>query len=273
MYTETFDEKEQVFLYTDNLGTQPKFFRDGYWYKVNMTGCEGISETLASTVLSCSDSVDYVAYESCTINGKPGCVSENFLTKGCGEQFLSLDILYKNLTGDSLADKIFSIPDVEDRFTFLVNMVWSATGLDITTYLQDILALDMLIRNPDRHFGNLGIIRDEDGNFRPAPIFDNGQGLGGNFQITPPMMTTEEKLEALSAATISGSFERAHTAAGGGFHIDYQILQERLKDVRDCPAKHFLEQQLKTYRREFDKPLRPDRFANCNLESELYDRE
>lgn len=70
----------------------------------------------------------------------------------------------------------------------------------------------MLIRNPDRHFKNLGLIFGADNKYRMSPIFDNGQGLVQNYTITPPYLDIEEKEQRISAATISGSFELQYNA-------------------------------------------------------------
>ena len=66
-------------------------------------------------------------------------------------------------------------------FTFLLLsfMAVSYTHLDVTEQLQQLMILDYLICNPDRHFGNFGAIRDavtlEWMGF--APIFDSGTSL------------------------------------------------------------------------------------------------
>ena len=49
------------------------------------------------------------------------------------------------------------------------------TGLkDFGKYLTTILELDAFTYNEDRHFNNIAVIEEPNGNFRPCPIFDNG---------------------------------------------------------------------------------------------------
>ena len=50
---------------------------------------------------------------------------------------------------------------------------------DVASYLQQMLCLDYLIENSDRHYGNFGFIRDVDSLkfLGPAPLFDNGTSL------------------------------------------------------------------------------------------------
>lgn len=59
----------------------------------------------------------------------------------------------------------------------------------------DMLILDCLIYNPDRHFNNFGLLRDsiDGGLLGFAPIFDNGRGL---FPMTPNDMLVDFKHQA-----------------------------------------------------------------------------
>lgn len=59
----------------------------------------------------------------------------------------------------------------------------------------DMLVLDCLIYNPDRHFNNFGLLRDstDGGLLGFAPIFDNGRGL---FPMTPNDMLADFKHQA-----------------------------------------------------------------------------
>lgn len=240
------DMKYKTSIWSDSEGTQPKYYKDGYWYKVDTLGKEGLAEQLASEVLACSNAEDFVIYKRCEINGKSGCKSASFLSEG--EHFVSLQNLYKNYTGEDLSNKIREFSDVKERLNFIYVFVKNVTGLNIERYIQDILALDMLIKNPDRHFGNLGIILSECGTFRTAPIFDNGQGLYQNFQITPPTLDDEEKDEKLFGATVSGSFELQAITAGIQLKIDYKKLYERLEEYPDSIAKKCLLTQLNKYK-------------------------
>lgn len=241
--------KFKVLTGASSKGTQTKYFMDDYWYKTNNTGNEALAEELVSKVLKCSNIENYVEYERCMINGKLGCRSKNFLEKD--ESFLSFQRLYSSYAGGELNDKIKSIDSVKDRFEYLVDFLKETTGLDCSDYLKNTFAVDMLIKNPDRHFHNLGVIVSNDGTFREAPIFDNGQGLGQNFQITPPVLEIEEKEERLSAASISGSFEAQVTAAGNTLKINYDKLQDVLQEYENTPAKEFLVYQLEKYKKIF----------------------
>ena len=60
-------------------GTQIKYRKDGYWYKKDNHGHEGLAEYLVSRMLDFSslDPSEYVRYEAGTINGSGGCRSRN----------------------------------------------------------------------------------------------------------------------------------------------------------------------------------------------------
>lgn len=52
-------------------------------------------------------------------------------------------------------------------------------GDDYYNSLIDMILLDVIIINTDRHFGNFGLLVDSRDNtiVKPAPIFDNGLSL------------------------------------------------------------------------------------------------
>ena len=170
MHNYEIDKNYTVLSKADNNGSQSKFHKDNYWYKYNRMGNEGLAEQMTSDLLSCSNVTDYVVYEYCLINGRNGCRSENFLQDG--EQFITLQRLYQNCYGGELIEKINSITDIEERYVYLLNFIEELTGLDASNYLYQNMTLDMIIKNPDRHYNNLGVILQKDGNFRFAPIFD-----------------------------------------------------------------------------------------------------
>ena len=186
-------------------GTQDKFFKDGLWFKLDRYGGEGIAETAASIILkeSCLDSSKFVTYTPCLINGKSGCYSKNFLNDD--ESFITLYRLYKNVTGQDLA-QICSKMDYDDAIEYVINFVKQQTNLDIHEYLANTFALDKVILNEDRHFNNLGIIYNGT-SFKSAPIFDNGKSfLIGNKKALEKS-SIQEKISCSYAKSFSPSFD------------------------------------------------------------------
>ena len=156
-------------------GTQDKFCKDGFWFKVDRYGGEGLAETAASIILQyggLSDK-DFVIYEPCLINGKEGCCCKDFLNKD--EDFITIYRLYKNINGRDLAT-VCSRMDYDDAIEYVLSFMKLHTGLDLHEYLANTFELDRLILNEDRHFNNLGVIYSGT-DFRPAPIFDNGKSF------------------------------------------------------------------------------------------------
>ena len=56
---------------------------------------------------------------------------------------------------------------------------YETLGTDFVRALQDMLVLDAVIKNTDRHYGNLGLLTDSSTNriVAPSPLFDHGNSL------------------------------------------------------------------------------------------------
>lgn len=96
-------------------GTQTKFFMDGKWFKQDLNGYEGEVECLVSCLLDCSNIDNYVQYEECMINGKRGCVSDNFLKEN--EMFITFERLHQMYTGRHMIDEVMVLSDTEEEST------------------------------------------------------------------------------------------------------------------------------------------------------------
>lgn len=233
-------------------GTQKKYYEDGYFYKVNRVGNEGLVEWLVSEVLSCAvgEFVDFVKYEYCFINGKKGCRSKDFLRE-C--EFVSAESLYRYITGyQGLSEYLMSgIPEVKDRIRYLIDLFKEAGLIEAEGYLKTLAYLDMLILNEDRHSDNYGIIIEKKtGRLKPCPIFDNGYSL--KIRLSPE--------ENAIACMVSGSFESAVEGFGypleSPFRLDYKGLYKRIKvvekEVGSCKEIRVLKNQLEKYKSIFN---------------------
>lgn len=78
----------------------------------------------------------------------------------------------------------------------------------------------MLLLNPDRHFHNFGVILCSDGNYKEAPVFDNGAALFSNYSLFPPYDDYSKCKEKISGSPFSGSLEQQAMAAGIGLKLD-----------------------------------------------------
>lgn len=83
--------------------------------------------------------------------------SENF--RRARERKQALDVFYD----------LYKKPN-EKPLDFVVRMGWE-------NYFQQMIAVDYLICNRDRHGANIEILVDEGGKARPAPLFDHGVSL------------------------------------------------------------------------------------------------
>jgi len=273
-----------------SMGVENKYYKDGYWYKQDIGGYEGLAEEVCSMILRHSNLGEravgtsgndgerglnkdnekdngkdnekdnekdngsvirrYVEYEECTINGKSGCRSKNFLREE--EELVTFKRLYEVVCGGDLTNKVYTIPDVEGRIRFVIDFVKEYTGVDCTNYLCNVLSFDMLTLNTDRHFHNLALIRTKEG-YRECPIFDNGAAFLGNYGMFPPYEELEELIMHASAKPFSGSFEQQAMVLGTGIRLDFDAIYAEMERIRHRRLRAVLGYQLERYRTFFDK--------------------
>lgn len=248
-------KKDIISMKSSSRGSQRKYFSEGYWYKEDSTGYEGESEYLVSKLLEYSNVQNFVRYERCLItvegNTKFGSRSKNFLRDG--QTFITFQRLYEIYYGKNLADDILGYYELSDRIKYVTDTMNKITNCDCTVYLQQILSLDMIILNDDRHFHNLGYLQNEDGSFETAPIFDNGRGLLSDVLIYPLDDSFDENKSKVIGCPFSGSLEMQAASVGINFDFDrvkfYEFLnrEKNLTDLRFLRAYNTLEKQLGIY--------------------------
>ncbi len=172
-------------------GNQLKFCRDKVWYKADYLGYEGLAEYVIAKLLAFSDlkENEYVDYDldMITYNGQifNACRSKDFTD---GWQLITLERLFKQQYGRGLNNIIYSIEDHELRLETIVDEVQRLTGIDgFGIYMSKVLAIDALFLNEDRHTHNIAVMMDGKGNYKLAPIFDNGAGLLSDTQMEYPL--------------------------------------------------------------------------------------
>lgn len=217
-------DKYKIVIKSSLEGVQYKYFKDGYWYKIDGSCHQGLTEKLVSILLENSTlpKDSFVSYEWCRINGKYGCRSKNFF--GENESFITFEELYRRVKlRGSLKDDLWAIREAEDRYLFLIDIAKEITDLDVSDYLKRMIYLDMLVLNRDRHTHNYGFIYNSITNkFRCAPIFDNGLSLRTGMSIE----------DSVNSVMISGSFEQQAIATGyplsSPFKVDYDKVYDEL---------------------------------------------
>ncbi len=236
-------------------GTQGKYYDNGYWYKVNTIGCEGLAEYLSTLVLSCSNIEDFVTYEQCAINGKSGCRSVNFLR--AGETYVSIQRLYDLYIGGQLTNYVYTLDNVEDRIQYVVGFVHDITGLELHSYLAKMLSFDALVLNTDRHFHNIGVIYNTNTNsYRTAPVFDNGSSLLSNFTEFPFDCSIDENIERAIGKPFSANLEYQAHCFSYGLKLDYAALEKLLSVENQSRSLEVLHRQLTRYEGRFRIPYR-----------------
>lgn len=242
------DENDIVIADGTSEGTQIKYYKNGYWYKKDKDGKEGLCEYLASKLLTFSslDPSEYIIYEQEIINGKSGCRSKNYLNKD--EEFITLYRLYYNEFGKNLSEVIAGYERMEDRIKLVLDFVKNSTGVDLSDYLSKIFTLDRIILNEDRHVNNLAII-EANGIYRVAPIFDNGRSLlTANQSVRWNTYGISENVKRVSARPFSGSFQKMYEYFGRGFEIDYDAAFKWLQGEPESRERDILIYQLENVR-------------------------
>ena len=181
-------------LYDDgrnsSKGNQLKWKKNGFWYKADYTGYEGLAEYIVSHLLKYSDLSpdEYVLYETEEIKYKNtvmlGCKSQDFLKSN--EQLITVERLFKNQTGKSLSSIIWKLPE-EDRAEAIVNEIGYISGIDDygKAFLK-MMTVDALFLNEDRHTHNIALI-EKGGKYFSSPIFDNGAAVLSDTTLDYPL--------------------------------------------------------------------------------------
>lgn len=210
---ELFEQDIHTTYHQSSKGNQLKWQKNDFWYKADYAGYEGLSEYIISHLLTQSSLSrdEFILYDTTQIRYKSqvylGCKSKNFL--GAGEQLITLERLFQQHFGKSLYTTLFQIYDVRQRAEFLVFQVERLTGIkNFGQYLCKLLTLDAFFLNEDRHMHNIAVILQDDGTYRPAPIFDQGAGLLSDTTMDYPISgNIYDMTEEVQAKTLSLDFD------------------------------------------------------------------
>ena len=261
MFDIRIDNEFMVLQQGTSEGTQEKYYKDGYWYKLDQNGREGLAEYLTSKLLCFSDlpKESYILYEQGFINGRPGCRSKNYL--GPNEEFVTLYRLYYNEFGQNLAEVTSKMHNMEDRIDYVLRFVSESCSLDLTEYFQRIFTLDRIILNEDRHFNNLALIEEVD-SFRPAPIFDNGCSLLTVNWSVNWHFSIQENVRRVTAKPFCGSHERMYQYFGKGFNLRKKEALEWLNQEPESKERDVLIYQVNNLVGEEQEV--PNRVSRCD---------
>ena len=124
------------------------------------------NEVAADKLLTALE-VPHVHYEIIMENNRPLCLCKNFIT--ADTEFVPAYFI-KDIVPRSNNDS---------AYTHLLRCAEQLRIPGVDIFLQQMLCLDYLIENSDRHYGNFGFIRNVNTLkfLGPAPLFDNGTSL------------------------------------------------------------------------------------------------
>lgn len=210
-------ETEQINIdKNSSKGNQLKWHIGDKWYKADYLGYEGLSEVIISKLLQKSNLMThgiqtFVDYnlERIQYNDHEyiGCVSNNFLIEN--ESIITLNKLFRIYKDEDIIEIRKKYPEIKDQIKYIVDTVEQITGLKhFGQYLTNMLEIDMLFLNEDRHFNNIAVLYNEKtGKFNYCPIFDNGAALLSDMIIEYPIeKDIYECIDKVKAKPFSSDF-------------------------------------------------------------------
>lgn len=199
-------------------GNQLKWELDGFWYKADGLGYEGLAEVVVSRLLEQTNISDCVLYEPVQIRWQErlydGCRSKNFRKEEW--QLITVEKLYRRMTGLSLAGEMAKYYEVEDRIKLMVQFVQHVTGLDdFGHYLSTMLEMDAFFLNEDRHTNNIAVLYcPKEAAYTYCPYFDFGAGLFSDMLGDYPLTkSVDDCYKTICAKPFSGDFDMQTDAA------------------------------------------------------------
>lgn len=218
---------EQIFITSEKLhietghsskGNQLKWKNGDFWYKADQMGYECLAETVISHILLSSTIDNQVIYEPVQICYRDqllfGCRSKNFL--GEREELVTLEKLFRQHTGMSLAKELAYLTETKKRIAYTVDHVISYTGLDdFGSYLTKMLEMDAFFLNEDRHTNNIAVIYHlDEKRYSLCPYFDMGLSFFADMKGDFPLsMNREECQKKIVAKPFSRDFDEQMDAA------------------------------------------------------------
>ena len=222
-------------------GNQLKWRQDGYWYKADQFGYEGIAEYvvthfLGETVVPFS----YVTYEPIIIEyeGREyyGCRSKDYYITNPhlqGYEQVPLERLHRQFTAQNLSDHIALMSEVGDRVRYAIDFVTDITGLDrFNDYLSFLIQTDAFFCNEDRHLNNIAVMWNPvDDTYDYCPYYDFGLSLFADTREDYPLtMNVEQCKELVKARPFSESFVKQVEACRSVSDIElaFRITREHM---------------------------------------------
>lgn len=245
-------------------GNQLKWKHEDKWYKADHMGYEGLSEVIISRLLQKSNVNNFVKYSKVEISYYDktfhGCCSENFLSPT--EELITVNKLYRQITGRELSKEVARIPELQDRIVFFMEVIGEMTGLKhFGEYITAELAIDAFFLNEDRHMNNIAVIHDtKTGEYRYCPYFDNGLSLFSDLLDDFPLTKSiVECRKTIKAKPFDRDFDLQLDAAeklyGQGVRFSFGVndVKDELEDFADVYETEILKRVEEVLRYQISK--------------------
>lgn len=174
-------DRRPIRLGSSSKGNQDKYYEDGYWYKRDSVGYEGVAEVLVSRLIRLTNAnLVLVDYEPVWIQTKLtstlGCKSASFLSKHELEwsfaRVLENDLqMHYRCRGFPQGEQL--LKKALECFNYFIN------PQKLIDQLSCLLQLDRLVINVDRHLHNIVLLQHEDGSV-DIVSFDYGDSLAAD---------------------------------------------------------------------------------------------
>lgn len=189
---------------------------------------------IAADKLLTALSIPHVHYELIMENNRPLCLCKNFITSDTEfvPAYFIKDILPRSNNDSAYTHFLRCAEKLE------------IPGVDI--FLQQMLSLDYLIENSDRHYGNFGFIRDVNTLkfLEPAPLFDNGTSLwceSLNSEIGQPLPampfkeTQKKQLALVKQHCINEeALDDCQQLVESVLHVSHYLDKERVRRISEA---------------------------------------
>lgn len=240
-----------VYNQSTSKGNQAKYTNGKLWIKLNYLGYEDLAEVFTSELLKYSnlETKEYVEYKLCVLRdemqGKTfnGCICKQFTQPG-ESVFTVGRILQKYGVSQKTLDET---KDMDKRLDMIVSNVYRETEIDITNYLRKLITLDAIILNEDRHIFNIALIVNEVGEYKLAPIYDNGLSLLSDTHHYGLDIQPNKLIRKIKARPLNKSFKKQVELLGTGFVLKRTQVDELVEKFNDKRIKAVIDNAKESY--------------------------
>lgn len=250
-------------------GYQVKIFNDNFYYKVDTfpNTAEGITEELTSKLLNFSnlEKEKYVSYEFGIVNDKRSCRSKNFLLEN--QKLINFSTLSKQIQKFPLDYFVDNFHSASKGIDYTIKFITDNFDVDVKDYLKNCITLDYIIKNTDRDFSNLALIK-ENNVYKVSPIFDNANGLMSceNFNR---YKSIEDNLKDLSYKPFSHDINEMYNYFGPGFKVDFNAFLNFLNENYNIKEGEYGFIQLQILKYQCERLKNTELDANLKLEDKI----